>query len=54
MTILRAKKELQVKVKTSPVSGDGTSRVVFWAGAALHGTVFFQSMMKQQSILIFS
>lgn len=53
MTILRAKKELQVKVKTSPVSGDGTSRVVFWAGAALHGTVFFQSMMKQQSILIF-
>lgn len=36
MTILRAKKEMVVKVKTSPVSGDGTSRVVFWAGAALH------------------
>lgn len=37
MTILRGKKEMNVKVKTSPVSGDGTSRVVFWAGAALHG-----------------
>ncbi|KAI8641222.1 trypsin-like cysteine/serine peptidase domain-containing protein [Parasitella parasitica] len=36
MTILRAKKEMVVKVKTSPVSGDGTSRVIFWAGAALH------------------
>ncbi|KAI8047710.1 trypsin-like cysteine/serine peptidase domain-containing protein [Gilbertella persicaria] len=37
ITLLRAKKEMTVKVKTSPVSGDGTSRVVFWAGAALHG-----------------
>lgn len=37
MTILRAKKEMVVKVKTSPVSGDGTSRVIFWAGAVLHG-----------------
>ncbi|KAL7312433.1 hypothetical protein PS15m_008193 [Mucor circinelloides] len=36
MTILRGKKEMVVKVKTSPVSGDGTSRVIFWAGAALH------------------
>ncbi|KAG1240982.1 hypothetical protein G6F68_017131 [Rhizopus microsporus] len=37
LTILREKKEMTVQVKTSPVSGDGTSRVVFWAGAALQG-----------------
>jgi S1-C subfamily serine protease len=37
MTILRQKKEMTVKVKTAPVTGDGTSRVVFWAGAALQG-----------------
>jgi hypothetical protein len=37
MTILRQKKEMTVKVKTASVTGDGTSRVVFWAGAALQG-----------------
>ncbi|OAD73441.1 hypothetical protein PHYBLDRAFT_133851 [Phycomyces blakesleeanus NRRL 1555(-)] len=36
LTILRQKKEITVKVKTDVMSGDGTSRVVFWAGAALH------------------
>lgn len=37
LTILREKKEMTVKVKTNTISGDGTSRVVFWAGAALQG-----------------
>ncbi|KAI8989322.1 trypsin-like cysteine/serine peptidase domain-containing protein [Pilobolus umbonatus] len=36
LTILRQKKEMTVTVKTTPISGDGTNRVVFWAGAALH------------------
>ncbi|KAI9008742.1 trypsin-like cysteine/serine peptidase domain-containing protein [Phycomyces nitens] len=36
LTILRQKKEITVKVKTDVMSGDGTSRVVYWAGAALH------------------
>ncbi|KAI8391518.1 trypsin-like cysteine/serine peptidase domain-containing protein [Radiomyces spectabilis] len=46
MTILRQKKEMTVHVKTSTVSGDGTSRVVFWAGAVLqepHKAVLQQS-----------
>lgn len=37
LTILRQKKEMNVKVKTTVVSGAGTSRVVFWAGAVLQG-----------------
>ncbi|CAO3638628.1 unnamed protein product [Cunninghamella echinulata] len=36
MTILRKKQELIVKVKTSIENGEGTNRVVFWAGAAVH------------------
>ncbi|KAI8327906.1 trypsin-like cysteine/serine peptidase domain-containing protein [Choanephora cucurbitarum] len=36
MTILRGKKEMTVDVRTSPVSGEGTDRVIFWAGAVLH------------------
>lgn len=37
MTILRHKQEMTLKVKTSPMSGAGTSRVVFWGGAVLQG-----------------
>ncbi|KAI8970390.1 trypsin-like cysteine/serine peptidase domain-containing protein [Mycotypha africana] len=36
LIVLRAKKEITVKVKTTEVSGIGTDRVVFWAGAVLH------------------
>ncbi|KAI9485978.1 MAG: trypsin-like cysteine/serine peptidase domain-containing protein [Benjaminiella poitrasii] len=57
MTILRAKKEMVVKVKTSPVSGDGTSRVVFWAGATLqepHKAVLQQSNTLPSRIYISS
>lgn len=46
LTILRGKKEMVVKVKTMPVSGDGTSRVVFWAGAALHGNTHISIVKK--------
>ncbi|KAI7906451.1 trypsin-like cysteine/serine peptidase domain-containing protein [Cokeromyces recurvatus] len=55
MTILRAKKEMIVRVKTSPVSGDGTSRVVFWAGATLqepHKAVLQQSKTLPSRIYI--
>ncbi|KAJ8653489.1 hypothetical protein O0I10_010817 [Lichtheimia ornata] len=55
MTILRQKKEMTVRVKTSPASGSGTSRVVFWAGAALqepHKAVLQQSKRLPSRIYI--
>ena len=55
MTILRQKKEMTVKVKTSPVSGAGTKRVVFWGGAALqepHKAVLQQSKTLPSQIYI--
>ncbi|KAF7728833.1 hypothetical protein EC973_005459 [Apophysomyces ossiformis] len=55
MTILREKEEKTVKVKTSVVSGDGTNRVVFWAGAALqepHKAVLQQSKTLPSRIYI--
>ncbi|KAI7865276.1 trypsin-like cysteine/serine peptidase domain-containing protein [Spinellus fusiger] len=49
LTILRQKKEMTVKVKTDLMSGDGTSRVVFWAGAALHEP--HKAVLQQSKIL---
>lgn len=37
LTILRQKKEMTLTVPTEPISGAGTNRVVFWAGAVLQG-----------------
>lgn len=57
MTILRQKKEMNVKVKTSLESGDGTSRIVFWAGAMLtepHKAVLQQSKSLPSRIYISS
>ncbi|KND01283.1 uncharacterized protein SPPG_03093 [Spizellomyces punctatus DAOM BR117] len=36
VTILRAKKEITVKVPTTEFDNEGTKRIVFWAGAVLH------------------
>ncbi|RUS28660.1 PDZ-like domain-containing protein, partial [Jimgerdemannia flammicorona] len=55
MTILRKKEEMTIKVPTSPVSGDGTSRVVMWAGAALqepHKAVLQQSKTLPSRIYV--
>ncbi|KAG1459337.1 hypothetical protein G6F56_006183 [Rhizopus delemar] len=57
LTILREKKEMTVKVKTNTISGDGTSRVVFWAGAALqepHQAVLQQSKTTPSQIYVTS
>ncbi|ORX89660.1 trypsin-like serine protease [Basidiobolus meristosporus CBS 931.73] len=46
MVILREKVEMTIKVPTSPISGEGTNRVVLWAGAAIqepHKAVLQQS-----------
>jgi hypothetical protein len=39
MTVLRNKKEMVVRVPTYELHGNGTSRVVLWAGAILHGMI---------------
>ncbi|CAO3579622.1 unnamed protein product [Absidia cylindrospora] len=55
MTILRQKKEMTVMVKTSMESGDGTNRIVFWAGALLtepHKAVLQQSKTLPSRIYI--
>ncbi|KAG2221733.1 hypothetical protein INT45_007139 [Circinella minor] len=55
MTILRQKKEMTVKVKTTPISGAGTNRVVFWGGAVLqepHKAVLQQSKTLPSKIYI--
>ncbi|CAO3676908.1 unnamed protein product [Rhizopus stolonifer] len=57
LTILREKKEMTIKVKTNTISGDGTSRVVFWAGAALqepHQAVLQQSKTTPSQIYVTS
>ncbi|KAI9258529.1 trypsin-like cysteine/serine peptidase domain-containing protein [Sporodiniella umbellata] len=57
LTVLREKKEMTIKVKTNRVSGNGTNRVVFWAGAAIqepHQAVLQQSKTTPSQIYVTS
>ncbi|KAI8059616.1 trypsin-like cysteine/serine peptidase domain-containing protein [Gongronella butleri] len=49
MTILRQKRELTVQVATSRVTGEGTNRVVSWAGAVFHEP--HQAVLQQSKTL---
>ncbi|ORX58943.1 trypsin-like serine protease [Hesseltinella vesiculosa] len=55
--ILRQKQEMRVQVKTSLVTGEGTNRVVFWAGASFqepHKAVLQQTKTIPSRIYITS
>ncbi|KAK9767228.1 hypothetical protein K7432_003110 [Basidiobolus ranarum] len=55
MVILREKVEMTIKVPTSPISGEGTNRVVLWAGAAIqepHKAVLQQSKTLPSHVYI--
>ncbi|KAK9694964.1 hypothetical protein K7432_013217 [Basidiobolus ranarum] len=55
MIVLREKVEMVMKVPTSFTSGEGTSRVVLWAGAAIQGTgiTFSQSLDNTKTNIIY-
>ncbi|KAG9288365.1 hypothetical protein G9A89_021396 [Geosiphon pyriformis] len=55
ITLLRQKVEMTLKVPTIPISGNGTSRVVIWAGAAIqepHKAVLQQSKSLPSRVYI--
>jgi hypothetical protein len=41
VTLVRDKVEMELSVPTSILDGECTKKIVFWAGAMLHGMVFF-------------